>query len=153
VDKGMDNPNKKGILNIVFVIFVSMAVVLFFVLLYIRMSPLRFMEDVSVSIKRLNDIGLKVYQSGNNAAAEIALSKVIDELVKIKPYTKGDKELAKYYDFELGLAHARLFKTYLEAGRLTEANKEYENAINLISRTYPIANQEELIKLVDLLSK
>lgn len=118
-------------------------------MLYIQISPLRFMENIAYSIKRLNEIGLNVYQSGNYSATEITLNKVISELVKMKPKVEKNQELNEYYRAELGLAHGRLFKIYMNEGKVENAKNEYNKAVLLIGKKYSISSEEDLIIFVD----
>jgi hypothetical protein len=144
---------RKKLLNFIFGTITFFIIVIFLVFLSVKLWPLQFMESVETSVNRMNSLALKVYQMGSPESAIEIFKDTVREMQKIKVKTAGSPQLNDYLDFQIGIAHARLFKLYTLIGNNQLAEQEYYMATKLIGSRYGLGNKEDLMKFIETLDK
>jgi hypothetical protein len=138
------NIEKAAFIFIAFIIFLIMLTVI-----SIKLWPLQFMENVGVSIKRLDSVTSRIYMLGNYSTSVEALKGLTDELQKLQPTTRNNRQLNNYLEVELGLTHARLSKLYYENKETQLSEQEFKKAQKYLKGTYSINSMGDLLMFVN----
>jgi hypothetical protein len=143
----------KKILNVVFGFTVFFLLVTFLIFIAVKLWPLQFMENIEVSVERMNSVALIVYSKGGPELAIDAFISTIGEMKKLRTRVYGNKQLSTYLDIQTGIAHARLFKLYTLINNNQLAEQEFVLASRMIGKKYKIKTKEQMLNFVETLDK
>jgi hypothetical protein len=143
--------NKSLLKNLEKIVFVFITFVIFIIMLTmisVKLWPLQFMENVGVSIKRLDSITTKIYRLGNYSSSVEALKGFTDELYRLQPSIRRNRQLNTYLEIELGLTHARLCKLYFDNKETDLSDQEFKKSQKYLKGIYNINTMQDLITFV-----